>query len=383
MKKLIKATACIAAISAMLINYTAFADETDIPEPDEPAAVSETAEPAENGDVIPDDTDNDILAVPDMPYAVPTASTLDFTVQIADKKYVVASFIKVEVYDKTGALVGTDREWIGGITESVDLHYDVPEYALGDSFTVKLVEGADTLKYYDTTIRPGQSFEIETSYYYSDDGALVPYNSYVFEAVPLWEKEVVVYVNDRIPKLPSRARIVNGSTLVPVRAVAEAMGISVYYDKDYDSVVCSVGNDQIIYNLNSTYATFFGEDLFLPVAPQYFEGNTYVPVRSLAEAFEAPIESLDFGDHLDVVIGESEVVNRYEPVNSWDISSRTDYMVWVSKSEYTVRVYEGSMNNWHKIYTAPCAIGAPGTPTITGSYEYIERTFWEIGRAHV
>ena len=400
MKKFLKIAVCIAAISSMLINGSAFAAPAESIAPTTEPAVEATTNPEATVDpeatIDPEADDTEIVdaeetAAPEAsaspaPAAPaltgPTANTLDFTIHMADKKYVVASFIKVEVYDKTGTLVGTDRQWIGGITKVVDLHYDVPEYTLGDSFTVKLVEGVDTLKYYDTVVRPGESFEVQTSFY-TKDGEIVPYNSFAFNAVPLWEKEVFVYVNDEKLSLPTRARIVDGSTFVPARAVAEAMGISVYYDKDYDSVVCSVGDKEIIYNLNQTYATFFGENIYLPVAPQYFGGSACIPVRSLADAFEAPIEAKDFGDHLDVIIGESEVVLASSPVNRWNISSRTDYMVWVSKSEYKVRVYQGSTNKWRLIYTAGCSIGAPGTPTITGSYEYIERTFWDYGSYYV
>ena len=353
-----------ASAAAEAAVQTAGPEETDLPESTEPADNPvRTAEPTYTPSS-----------------GAPTASTLDFTIQISKKKHVIESTIKIEVYDKTGALAGSGSEHIGAATESINMHLDVPEYALGDSFTVKLADGAQSLQYYDTVTYAGKSFEITTDWYRNASGAVVPYNSYIFTAVPLWEKDVVVYVGGDQPKLPDRARIVDGNTLVPVRAVAEAMGISVYYDKSYDSVVCSVGDKQIIYNMNSTYATFFGEDIYLPTAPRYFSGSAYVPVRSLAEAFEAPIESKDYGDHLDIIIGESETVKQYEPVNKWNISSRTDYMIWVSKSEYTVRVYQGYENHWRRIYTAPCAIGAPGTPTITGSFEYIEitaRIMWD------
>ena len=408
MKKILRITACIAAISSMLINGSVLAAPKSTPTP-APAAseapiatdIEETAEPAETDDTEsasdpestfdpqstfdPEETSAPSPSPTATPTAAPsstTATTLDFTVQIADKKYVIDSFIKVEVYDKNGTLLGTDREWIGGTTESVDLHYDIPEYNLGDTFTVKLVEGVDTLTYYDTVIRPGESFEVKTDFY-TENGKIVPYNSYIFTAVPRWEKEVFVYVDDEILSMPTRARIVDGSTFVPARAVAEALGISVKYDADYDSVVCSVDDKEIIYNLNSTYATFFGKDIYLPAAPHYFNGSTCIPVRSLADAFEAPIEAKDYGDHLDVIIGDSEVVLQSAPVNKWNISSRTPYMVWVSKSEYKVRVYEGSTNKWRLLRTAPCAIGAPGTPTITGSFEYIERTFWDYGSYYV
>ena len=49
------------------------------------------------------------------------------------------------------------------------------------------------------------------------------------------------------------ARIVDGIAMMPVRAIGEAMGLKVTYDPKYDSVVCSVGSDQVIFNANSAY----------------------------------------------------------------------------------------------------------------------------------
>ncbi len=325
------------------------------------------------------------LAASDAEDAVPndtryTSSSLDFHIVVGYKKYVVDSFVKIEVYDKNNNLVGTEREWVGGITRTLDLHYDVPEYTLGDAFTVKLVEGAVSLAYYDTTIKPGESLTVTTNYYTDSNGEFVSGNVFNFDMVPNWEKEVIVYCEDKKLSLNPRARIVNSKTLVPVRRVAEAMGLNVKYDSRYDSVVCSVGDQQLIFNMGNTYTTLNNDSFNIDVAPCYIQKSAYVPVRTLAEAFNAPLSVTDHGDNLEIVIGQSEKVREYllkTPVNRWNISSRTDYMVWVSKSEYTVRLYEGSKNNWKLIYTAPCAIGAPDTPTITGSYEYIEKTRWD------
>ncbi|MGN1097386.1 MAG: L,D-transpeptidase, partial [Clostridia bacterium] len=65
-------------------------------------------------------------------------------------------------------------------------------------------------------------------------------------------------------------------------------------------------------------------------------------------------------------------------INSRGISSDTEYLVWVSKSEYTVRVYRGSEGNWKKINSFLCAIGAPSSPTCEGVYKYYQRqSRWE------
>ena len=400
MKKISIITICLATFISSFAG-TALASSTPVPT----NAPSVTTEPAPLGTVSPTGTEEPIQTTIPTETILPvetinpepleeinktdkySISELNLHIVINHRKYVKDSFVKVEVYDKNDTLLGTDREWVGGITKSIDLGYTLPEgYNLGDTFKVKLVEGAETLSYYGKKIKPGESFEVKTGYYYNKNNEFVAENTVNLNAVPLWEKEVIVYVNDEKVALKPRARIVNDYTLIPVRGVAEAMGLKVFYDKDYDSVVCSIGDDEIIFNIGTDYATFFGKTNYLPVAPCYIQGSAYIPVRPLVEAFKSSLDVKDYGDHLDIIIGKSEMVEEFKknsPVNQWNISSRTDYMIWVDKSDYKVRLYEGSKNNWSLIYEATCAIGAPGTPTITGSYEYIERTFWDYGTYYV
>lgn len=49
-------------------------------------------------------------------------------------------------------------------------------------------------------------------------------------------------------------------------------------------------------------------------------------------------------------------------------SSRTGYLILVDRSTHKVGVFSGSQNNWSLRYYWSCVTGAPGTPTITGSY---------------
>ena len=80
--------------------------------------------------------------------------------------------------------------------------------------------------------------------------------------------------------------------MMPVRAIGEAMGLKVTYDPKYDSVVCSVGSDQVIFNANSAYTTIFGNDTYAPHATVYIEGSLFVPVRTLAESFNSSLDVL-------------------------------------------------------------------------------------------
>lgn len=293
-----------------------------------------------------------------------------------------------ELYSADGSVkLGEAEEWIGGITERLDIKFGVPSAQAGDSFRLRLKGGLTYVKYYDRTYGAGEDVELTVYGYKNEEEEPVTVKSFELDACPLYEHAIIVYVEGKQLSLYPRARLVGDTAMIPVRAVAEALGIEVRYDETYNSIVCEVGDDQVIFNVGTAYATIFGEDTYIPVGCMEIDDTVFVPVRTLAEAFRSELEALDFGDHIDVCLGESMVVHEFRqrtPVNRWGISSRTNYLVWVSKSEYKVRVYTGKQYNWKLAATFPCAIGAPGTPTITGSFEYqYKASSWDYGTYYV
>lgn len=57
-------------------------------------------------------------------------------------------------------------------------------------------------------------------------------------------------------------------------------------------------------------------------------------------------------------------------VNDRKITSDTDYLIWVSKSNYKVNVFCNENSNWNYIKDIDCSIGAINTPTVTGEFVY-------------
>lgn len=64
--------------------------------------------------------------------------------------------------------------------------------------------------------------------------------------------------------------------------------------------------------------------------------------------------------------------NAVNFVNSSGVSSRTNYLIWISKKDFKVTVFIGSAGNWQYVKSFDCSIGAPGSPTITGQFEYYQ-----------
>lgn len=76
----------------------------------------------------------------------------------------------------------------------------------------------------------------------------------------------------------------NDRTLLPLRFIAEEMGAEVSYD-DATRVITIKGDDrEIIFTVGSTEYSVNGEKMTLETAPEVTEGRTLVPLRALCEA---------------------------------------------------------------------------------------------------
>ena len=75
---------------------------------------------------------------------------------------------------------------------------------------------------------------------------------------------------------------------------------------------------------------------------------------------------------------------KEEHVNSNQIWSDTDYLIWVSKANFTVNVFLRNNGRWELIKEFPCSIGAPNTPTVTGQFKYHQyQTRWQYNGYYV
>lgn len=78
--------------------------------------------------------------------------------------------------------------------------------------------------------------------------------------------------------------IKNGTTLVPVRAVTEAFNADVIWNGEDRTVTVKSGDTEIVLGIDSVKATVNGVETALSEAPEIIEGRTVVPVRFIAQA---------------------------------------------------------------------------------------------------
>ena len=82
---------------------------------------------------------------------------------------------------------------------------------------------------------------------------------------------------------------VNGSTLVPMRDIFEALGASVRFDKATQTVYGQKGATAIVLPVGALAATVNGTPRPLPQAAQLVRGTTLVPLRFISEALGASV----------------------------------------------------------------------------------------------
>jgi len=61
-------------------------------------------------------------------------------------------------------------------------------------------------------------------------------------------------------------------------------------------------------------------------------------------------------------------INASENINSKNISSTTNYLIWVDLINFKVNIFEGSTNKWSLVHSYLCTIGKPSTPTPKGNF---------------
>ncbi|MCF6466550.1 hypothetical protein C3E90_11750 [Clostridium sp. Cult2] len=92
-----------------------------------------------------------------------------------------------------------------------------------------------------------------------------------------------LYLNNN--KINTNPVMVNGRTLVPVRALLEEMGATIKWDGKTRIVTAIKGNTTVIMKIDSKIVTVNGEAFELDVPAKLINSSTYIPARFISESF--------------------------------------------------------------------------------------------------
>ena len=116
------------------------------------------------------------------------------------------------------------------------------------------------------------------------------------------DRSLKVFVNGKAARFDVPPVIKDGRTLVPVRALVEALGATVEWQAETRTVIISKGDTQITLQLESRTALVNGQPVELDVPAKLTNGRTVIPLRFIAQNLGCHV---DFdGDSGTVVVGD-------------------------------------------------------------------------------
>lgn len=112
------------------------------------------------------------------------------------------------------------------------------------------------------------------------------------------QSEVSLYIDD--VKQEVNGIVIDGRTLVPLRVIFEALGVSVEWDSKTKTVTSQKNDINLVLTIDNKTAEKNGQTIELDVPPQIVNGSTMVPVRLVSETFGADVKWDSSKNRVDV-----------------------------------------------------------------------------------
>ena len=140
------------------------------------------------------------------------------------------------------------------------------------------------------------------------------------------DDNITVVLNGETIEFDVPPQLIENRTMVPLRKIFEAMGATVEWDNDTQTVTATKGNERVIATVNNKNVYINGETKVLDVPPLIVEDRTLVPTRFVAEAFGADVEWNEASKTVEItsnsdISTKKESTNDFDAVNNKKISS--------------------------------------------------------------
>ncbi len=129
------------------------------------------------------------------------------------------------------------------------------------------------------------------------------------------------------------AQVIEGRTMVPLRAIFEAVGADVRWDSTDKSISANKGDTSIGMKIDSSLFEVNGEEKSLDVPPQIINGRTMVPARAVAESLDCDVE-WDNVSKTVIIITVKNVETTTEvttEVTTETVTETTTEPIWIQK----------------------------------------------------
>ncbi len=133
--------------------------------------------------------------------------------------------------------------------------------------------------------------------------------------------------------------IQNGTTLVPMRAIFEALGAEVNWDSKTKTVTGTKNDTKILLTINCPNGKKNGQDIKLTVPAKIINGNTFVPLRFISESFDCNIAWNNLTKIINITTkSETESLILFGPYDVLRIIDGDTIVIDYNGTEETVRM---------------------------------------------
>ena len=108
-------------------------------------------------------------------------------------------------------------------------------------------------------------------------------------AIHAEEKPISVVLNGKEMKFDVPPMLMNDRTMVPLRAIFEALGAKVDYDDTTKKITATLGNTVVTLRVDTPAMYVNGSEHMLDMPATVVDGRTLVPVRAVSEAFNCEV----------------------------------------------------------------------------------------------
>lgn len=143
---------------------------------------------------------------------------------------------------------------------------------------------------------------------------------------------------------------IDGNFLAPMRVIFEGLGCGIEWIEETQTIIARNNNTEVKLVVDSNIAYVNGVKKQLPVSPKVINGNTYIPIRFIAESFNKELRWLN---NLGCAVIELNPNDRLELSRGDILRIHNDY-----------------------ILIAPEIKGKISKPMLK-QYEYERRSFWD------
>jgi len=182
---------------------------------------------------------------------------------------------------KINGVGGSNRSYIGG---TADGRISIGVGNASECVNALFLDGGGSIAYYkDGRYLNGPGRNVSNAIGFVQTGQATP------APAPAPAQDIKVIVNGVTLTFDQPPVIENGRTLVPLRAIFEALGATVDWNQSTQTVTAVKDDITISLTIGSSILTRNGQNITLDVPAQLVGGRTLVPARAVAESFGAEV----------------------------------------------------------------------------------------------